>query len=129
MKKPGYIFWSAIGFVLVIGAVLIPASVPSRLAFAVVGAALLYTRGPGKADAPGHDKRKFFTLRAEVDDFIDTVRRVNTAAESLNQAETPEARREFESSCEELVARAEHIGMLTWRENAELVEGRPEAAG
>ena len=46
MKKPGYIFWSAIGFVLVIGAVLVPASVPSRLAFAVVGAALLYTRGP-----------------------------------------------------------------------------------
>jgi hypothetical protein len=119
------------GVPLVLAAVLVPIGTNMRLVLALAGIIMLQShRLPSPARR--REVRRFSTLRTEVNDFIHAVRRVNGAAGELSRKETTESRQAFERGCEELVARAEHIGMLTWRTNAELAEGRktddPEGA-
>ena len=119
-----------VGIALVIAGALADLATALRVVLVLVGIVVALVPQFG-GEAPRHDVRRFLTLRREVDDFIGTVRRLSSLSATLQREDTPELRAEFERGCEELVARAEHIGQLAWRAHAELAEAAapPAPAG
>lgn len=58
------------------------------------------------------DERKYLALRAEVEFFLDRVRRLNRVALVLKQGETPKARQAFEELRRELHEAVDRIAMV-----------------
>ena len=104
-----------LGAAIILGAVIFMPPGAVQLVTTLVGIAVMIVSGLRLNQPLLPNERRFLALRMEVDDFIQSVRRVNAAAIRARQTDSPDDRRTFERGCDELIARAEHIGLLAGR--------------
>ncbi len=113
-----------VGMVIVFAAVLLipPANLQIQLVTVLVGVLLIEAGVWGLTNPFLPNERHFLHLREEVDDFIDLVRHLNTAAIDRNSSEegSEEADATFQETLDDLHASVRRMGQLAGVETGDV---------